>query len=222
MLQLIRSLLDPENMGLGINVWICVIFSFVLFKGRLELLSCKADSFFDVMRNSESFFTLGYCFIPWFCTMTKIIFFLENGKIRVLGFLLPSLCSCTGCTNICMYFNWKAVWERYSQHLSCRELLSLIWVLLFSADLSSVKETLHTLQHSPIHWSFICLDDYKRATTLDHIVDLLTFCVLHHNYNMRSYLLGKDLIKRVLVLLQSRHKFLALGRQVWILRYTLT
>ena len=84
------------------------------------------------------------------------------------------------------------------------------------------KVTLHTLQHNPIHWSFICLDDYKRATTLDHIVDLLTFCVLHHNYNMRSYLLGKDLIKRVHVLLQSRHKFLALGRQVWILRYTLT
>lgn len=81
---------------------------------------------------------------------------------------------------------------------------------------------LHTSQRNPIQSTFICLDDYKRATTLDHIVDLLTFCVLHHNYNMRSYLLGKDLIKRVLVLLQSRHKFLALGRQVWILLYTLT
>ena len=81
---------------------------------------------------------------------------------------------------------------------------------------------LHTSQRNPIQSTFIYLDDYKRATTLDHIVDLLTFCVLHHNYNMRSYLLGKDLIKRVLVLLQSRHKFLALGRQVWILLYTLT
>jgi len=54
-------------------------------------------------------------------------------------------------------------------------------------------------------------DDYRRAAILDHIIELLTFCVIQHSHNMKHYLIGKDLLKRVLVLMQSRHKFLALA-----------
>ncbi|XP_065661891.1 serine/threonine-protein phosphatase 4 regulatory subunit 3B isoform X2 [Hydra vulgaris] len=54
-------------------------------------------------------------------------------------------------------------------------------------------------------------DDYERAVILDHVIDLLTFCVVHHSHQIRSHILGKDILKRVLVLMQSKHKFLVLA-----------
>ena len=54
-------------------------------------------------------------------------------------------------------------------------------------------------------------DDYQIAQLLALILELLTFCIEHHAFNMKNYTLNKDLIRRVLVLLKSRHSFLALG-----------
>ena len=54
-------------------------------------------------------------------------------------------------------------------------------------------------------------DDYQTAQLLAIILELLTFCIEHHAYNIKNYTLSKDLIRRVLVLLKSRHSFLALG-----------
>ena len=63
-----------------------------------------------------------------------------------------------------------------------------------------------------ISFKSIFLDDFKRAMVLDNIVDILTFCVDQHHYTMRNYIVSKDMLRRVLVLMQSKHKFLALGR----------
>ena len=54
-------------------------------------------------------------------------------------------------------------------------------------------------------------DDYPSAHLLSLILELLTFSVEHHTYNIRNYILNKDLLRRVLVLLRSRHLFLALS-----------
>ncbi len=54
-------------------------------------------------------------------------------------------------------------------------------------------------------------DDYQTAQLLSLILELLTFCIEHHTYHIKNYVLNKDLLRRVLVLLKSEHAFLALG-----------
>ncbi|XP_078351568.1 serine/threonine-protein phosphatase 4 regulatory subunit 3-like isoform X2 [Oculina patagonica] len=54
-------------------------------------------------------------------------------------------------------------------------------------------------------------DDYVNSVTLGHILELLTFCVEHHTYHIKNYIISKDLLRRVLVLMKSRHKFLVLN-----------
>ena len=45
---------------------------------------------------------------------------------------------------------------------------------------------------------------------LSLILDLLTFCVEHHTYHIKNYILHKDLLRRILVLMKSEHTFLVL------------
>lgn len=54
-------------------------------------------------------------------------------------------------------------------------------------------------------------DDYQTAHLLSIIVELLTFCIEHHAHHIKTYVTNKNLIQRVLVLLKSKHAFLALG-----------
>nr|CAB3266391.1 serine/threonine-protein phosphatase 4 regulatory subunit 3A [Phallusia mammillata] len=54
-------------------------------------------------------------------------------------------------------------------------------------------------------------DDYQTAHLLSLILDLITFSVEHHTYHVKNYILNKDLLRRVLVLLNSKHIFLALA-----------
>ena len=53
-------------------------------------------------------------------------------------------------------------------------------------------------------------DDYQSAQLLGLILELLTFCVEHHTYHIKNYVINKDVLRRVLVLLKSRHSFLIL------------
>ena len=55
-------------------------------------------------------------------------------------------------------------------------------------------------------------DDYVNSVTLGHILELLTFCIEHHTYHIKNYVISKDLLRRVLVLMKSRHKFLVLSK----------
>ena len=45
---------------------------------------------------------------------------------------------------------------------------------------------------------------------LSLILELLSFCVEHHTYHIKNYILHKDLLRRILVLMRSRHTFLVL------------
>lgn len=65
---------------------------------------------------------------------------------------------------------------------------------------------------SVYHTLFSIVDDYHTALVLNHIIELLTFCIETHTYHMKNYCFNRDLLKRVLVLLLSSHKFLVLGR----------
>ncbi|NWS53869.1 P4R3B phosphatase, partial [Chunga burmeisteri] len=60
-------------------------------------------------------------------------------------------------------------------------------------------------------FAFIFLaDNYQTAQLLALILELLTFCVEHHTYHIKNYIMNKDLLRRVLVLMNSKHTFLAL------------
>ena len=70
-------------------------------------------------------------------------------------------------------------------------------------------------------YSLYCLfvyfpDDYVNNVTLGHILELLTFCVEHHTYHIKNYVISKDLLRRVLVLMKSQHKFLVLSKFISI------
>ncbi|KAJ8288673.1 hypothetical protein COCON_G00013320 [Conger conger] len=53
-------------------------------------------------------------------------------------------------------------------------------------------------------------DDFQTSQLLALILELLTFCVEHHTYHIKNYIINKDILRRVLVLTSSRHAFLAL------------
>jgi len=54
-------------------------------------------------------------------------------------------------------------------------------------------------------------EDFQTAQLIALILELLTFCVEHHTYHMKNYILNHDILLRVLVLLKSRHSFLGLS-----------
>lgn len=54
------------------------------------------------------------------------------------------------------------------------------------------------------------LDDFQTAQLLALVLELLTFCVEHHTYHIKNYIINKDILRRVLVLMASKHAFLAL------------
>uniref|UniRef100_A0A3B3SY05 Serine/threonine-protein phosphatase 4 regulatory subunit 3 n=1 Tax=Paramormyrops kingsleyae TaxID=1676925 RepID=A0A3B3SY05_9TELE len=53
-------------------------------------------------------------------------------------------------------------------------------------------------------------DDFQTSQLLALILELLTFCVEHHTYHIKNYIINKDILRRVLVLMSSCHAFLAL------------
>uniref|UniRef100_A0A6I8SFN6 Serine/threonine-protein phosphatase 4 regulatory subunit 3 n=2 Tax=Xenopus TaxID=8353 RepID=A0A6I8SFN6_XENTR len=71
-------------------------------------------------------------------------------------------------------------------------------VLFLDAVLGSIKT------------STVCPDNYQTAQLLALILELLTFCVEHHTYHIKNYIMNKDLLRRVLILMNSKHTFLAL------------
>lgn len=53
-------------------------------------------------------------------------------------------------------------------------------------------------------------EDYRHVQLLGLILELLSFCVEHHTYHIKNCILNKDLLRRILVLMKSTHKFLVL------------
>lgn len=53
-------------------------------------------------------------------------------------------------------------------------------------------------------------EDYSTVQLLGLIIELLSFCVEHHTYHIKNCILNKDLLRRILVLMKSTHKFLVL------------
>ncbi|KAL1122653.1 hypothetical protein AAG570_002980 [Ranatra chinensis] len=53
-------------------------------------------------------------------------------------------------------------------------------------------------------------DDYRTVQLLGLILELLTFCVELHTFHIKNFILNKDLLRRILVLMKSSHTFLVL------------
>ncbi|XP_021946335.1 serine/threonine-protein phosphatase 4 regulatory subunit 3A isoform X4 [Folsomia candida] len=54
-------------------------------------------------------------------------------------------------------------------------------------------------------------EDIQNAQLMWLLLELLSFCVEHHSYHIKSYIINKDLVRKVLVLMSSKHTFLVLG-----------
>lgn len=53
-------------------------------------------------------------------------------------------------------------------------------------------------------------EDFRSVQLLGLILELLTFCVEHHTYQIKNCILQRDLLRKILVLMKSSHKFLVL------------
>ena len=60
-------------------------------------------------------------------------------------------------------------------------------------------------------------EENRTAQLLSLILELLSFCVEHHSYHIRSYVIQRDLLKRILVLMKSKHTFLVLSKFLLVL-----
>uniref|UniRef100_A0A6Q2YGU1 Serine/threonine-protein phosphatase 4 regulatory subunit 3 n=1 Tax=Esox lucius TaxID=8010 RepID=A0A6Q2YGU1_ESOLU len=93
-------------------------------------------------------------------------------------------------------------------------------LLANTVDDKHSKEALHQLWgvmcsvacfFTPVLLMLVCFpDNFQTAQLLALILELLTFCVEHHTYHIKTYIMNKDLLRRVLVLMNSKHTFLAL------------
>ncbi|XP_032520992.1 serine/threonine-protein phosphatase 4 regulatory subunit 3 isoform X2 [Danaus plexippus] len=54
-------------------------------------------------------------------------------------------------------------------------------------------------------------EDYHTVQLLGLVLELLSFCVEHHTYHIKTCILNKDLLRRILVLMRCTHTFLVLG-----------
>ncbi|XP_061546619.1 serine/threonine-protein phosphatase 4 regulatory subunit 3-A-like isoform X2 [Phycodurus eques] len=73
-----------------------------------------------------------------------------------------------------------------------------------------LDKNLKDLQEGSTKSNPVCPDNFQTAQLLALILELLTFCVEHHTYHIKTYIMNKDLLRRVLVLMNSKHTFLAL------------
>lgn len=55
------------------------------------------------------------------------------------------------------------------------------------------------------------VDNYQTAEILASVLEMLSFCVERHLYHMKTYIIKTDLLRRILALMKSKHKFLALS-----------
>ena len=60
-------------------------------------------------------------------------------------------------------------------------------------------------------------DTVQNAVLLGHVLDMLSLCVLKHPLHTRNYVIEKNLLGRVLVLLTSSHGHLSLGNNCIII-----
>ncbi|CAL1264619.1 unnamed protein product [Larinioides sclopetarius] len=53
-------------------------------------------------------------------------------------------------------------------------------------------------------------EDNQTAQLMGLILELLSFCVEHHTYHVKNYVMNRNLLGKILVLMKSKHTFLAL------------
>ena len=90
--------------------------------------------------------------------------------------------------------------------------LSLAFFIKFSL-LLRLPISMAIWQCSYVLVGFCFIDDHQTAQLLSIILEMLTFCIEHHTHHIKAYVIGKNLLRRTLVLLKSKFAFLALGKQ---------
>ncbi|NXW35905.1 P4R3B phosphatase, partial [Phaetusa simplex] len=82
------------------------------------------------------------------------------------------------------------------------------WLAVLEGEMSFLVQACNALAENSA--LIFLVDNYQTAQLLALILELLTFCVEHHTYHIKNYIMNKDLLRRVLVLMNSKHTFLAL------------
>ncbi|NWZ67182.1 P4R3B phosphatase, partial [Acrocephalus arundinaceus] len=110
-----------------------------------------------------------------------------------------------------------------ASHLEVFEFLNIFYNryihVLTAPLLADTSEEWHEIGNGNFNFFFpwkgptvliFLVENYQTAEILASILELLSFCVERHKYHMKIYIIKEDLLRRTLVLIKSKHKFLAL------------
>lgn len=79
-----------------------------------------------------------------------------------------------------------------------------------AANANSGNGAIATSNNVPFRLAFD--NSCQAAQLLAIILELITFCIEHHAYHIRTYLLQKEILHRIMILTKSRHTFLVLSK----------
>ena len=91
--------------------------------------------------------------------------------------------------------------------------------IIITGETAKLEGGIPTLCISPptcrhVLCSFL-VDTSQNAVLLSHILDILSLCVERHTYHIRNYIIEKNVLARVLVLMTSSHGHLVLGESIF-------
>uniref|UniRef100_K7G2X5 Protein phosphatase 4 regulatory subunit 3B n=1 Tax=Pelodiscus sinensis TaxID=13735 RepID=K7G2X5_PELSI len=130
---------------------------------------------------------------------SEFLNFFYNHCMHVLTAPLLANTSEDKCEKDCPLSHLKYLWSDICQ-VSRSHIPHYLYILCILSDAVVGSNKSNT----------VCPDNYQTAQLLALILELLTFCVEHHTYHIKNYIMNKDLLRRVLVLMNSKHTFLAL------------
>uniref|UniRef100_A0A8C3NWY1 Serine/threonine-protein phosphatase 4 regulatory subunit 3-like central domain-containing protein n=1 Tax=Cyanoderma ruficeps TaxID=181631 RepID=A0A8C3NWY1_9PASS len=114
----------------------------------------------------------------------------------------------------CALVNTDKMVARIS-HLEVFEFLDIFYYryihVLTAPLLADTSEDWHEIGNDNLNIFFPLKENNQKAEILASVLEMLSFCVEQHQYHMKIYVIKQDLLRRTLVLMKSKYKFLALS-----------
>ncbi|XP_027753938.1 serine/threonine-protein phosphatase 4 regulatory subunit 3B-like [Empidonax traillii] len=131
-------------------------------------------------------------------------------------------------TNLIRVLTEQLICRRSREFGEAEQLIDVLCTLLDPGNLRPTTKALHVFQF--LNYFYTCclpvltapllanaaegtceIDDHQTAKLLSLVLKVLTYCVEWHREHMRHYIISRDLLRSVLVLMNSKHTFLALN-----------
>lgn len=200
LMGLLRTLVDPENMLATANVSLLALLHIWYLEPPCPEALWTLDSFFF------SFFWDVEALLAQFQFHSSPSSFFFPRKLKRQSSWASS--TSTVCTSSQLHYWPTPQRKNLAKVLNTCEVCVHMGVGFVNITLRYMHKYFMLL--TTFNLFLLLLDDFQTSQLLALILELLTFCVEHHTYHIKNYIINKDILRRVLVLTASQHAFLAL------------